>query len=246
MLAVTLGLAFGSSCFIGIEGADIEEGDVVVPNVQPTVFHTWGSAEVTLYRASEDGDVPVDLLPREEGESSFTVVRPVEDLEPGWYRLEASWMGEWPWVVEFRVEGEPDRIAPPAPVLRKARRKKALLGGAAGIEVEVEPVTEEPVLYVYELSEDGTFEDPLVHRSRYPDAWLGLSGCGTTLLDYDAGARYHLRVAAVDAAGNRSAWVAEEGTVRRGCRVAPGGVGAWALLGVLGLLRRRHSSIAFR
>ena len=216
----------------------VEADGEVPPNATLMIEHTYDDTEeVALALLDADGnDVPFTL----ERRHNHAVLTPDAELEPGAYRIVSvddieGWLD-----TPFTVVADRDGDAPDAPGLLSTDRYYDVSewGDSKGIAIEVTDVPG-AAWYEYEISASATFDAPHRIASVYPHAGIGQGLCLDSYPEYRHRDRYHVRVRAVDAAGNASAWTTTAGVVRGCSTVGPAPLALGLPIGLLALATRR-------
>lgn len=237
-LIALLAPAHALSCLWGVHDANIAEGQSVPANVEITVFHTY--AEGTELDVVVEDAMGAEVATTIDVQEGWAVLVPEAELPPGSYALRDR-SPEGYLDVGFQVTGDLDTTPPGSPLVVSIEREydRTEWGTAKGLLVELAATRDEPVIYEWELGEDGDFSAPLRYVGGSTSVLLGHGLCDSTVAAYDHRRRYDVRVRAIDVAGNVSEWT--EPAAARGCSSLASAPGALAFFLVPLLLGRRRS-----
>ena len=227
--------------------------DEVPTNAVVRVTFLWDSPDATpIALVDAAGEVvDADLVQVSEGEAGEDVwaLEPTASLAPlATYELQVRFDEQDPWVMaSFTTGDEADHVLPDAPIVLDVDRDRGrgIWGKWLYNEIQVVPA-DEPVMYEVDVASDAEFSDVrTVQVSGWPDQdWVAVSVgsglCGGSLeLD---GADRHVRIRAIDLAGNMSVEDVDEKVGGCSSTATPVGGGVAILLGLfgLGLGRRRR------
>jgi MYXO-CTERM domain-containing protein len=250
-LAALLGVALGQDCpdvpslaleLPGDLGAEVPPEAALVASYVHTV------PELML-RTASGARVPLGIAgaPPDDAWGGRGWVH-LEPPEAGWPLGELSLVAGGETVSKLLVVDSADTRAPERPTLLQARsvQWQTEQGDWQALEIPLGRRPNEPVVYEVRFSSDGpSFEgDPLLAADA--SAIVFSDGpCGGDPAAHFEPDTFWVEVVAVDLAGNRSRpAVLEPGARRSGCQTATGPAGAFALLGLLGLRRRRPRAAA--
>ena len=231
--------AHALSCMWGIHGASVQEGDVVPLNTRIMVEHTFDAqTDIDIVLEDEPG-TPVDI--QIDRYHQFAILTLDSDLAAGSYRLHTpdentGWID-----TTFTVGTDLDDEAPEAPAFRTLDRQfdASEWGDTKGIHAEASEV-DGAAWYEFEISESRDFADAARVASLFPNVFLGQGLCDDSVPEYRHRNRYHVRVRAVDAAGNASEWTRSNGEVRGCSTVGPAPLLFGLPIGLLAMATRRR------